>query len=319
MAAEVRIVEVGPRDGLQNERAPISTVDKIRFIDLLSEAGFGWIEVTSFVHPRAVPQMADADEVLRAIHKRPGTRYVALVPNPRGLARALAADVQDIALFVAATESFSRANINRSIAESLADARAVIDGAKASGARVRAYISVAFGCPYEGPVTPAQVRPVAEQLLDRGVEEVVLGDTIGIATPPHVGRLMDTLVELAPAEQWGLHFHDTRGMALANVMRSLERGVRNFDSSAGGLGGCPFAGPGAAGNVATEDLLYLLDGLGVQHGVDLDKVLDASRFIVDAVGHPLTSKVYQAGGRLTSVQPLARRGRYPGRRGSDRG
>jgi len=300
-SAEVRIVEVGPRDGLQNEKAHISTADKIRFVDLLSEAGFGWIEVTSFVHPNAVPQMADAEAVLRDIHKRPGTRYVALVPNPRGLARAVAAHLEDLAVFVAATESFSRANINRSIAQSLEDARAVFDGAQAAGAHMRAYISVAFGCPYEGPVRPEQVRGVAEQLFELGVEEVVLGDTIGVATPRDVARLMDTLVEVAPVERWGMHFHDTRGMALANVMASLERGLRNFDSSAGGLGGCPFAGPSAAGNVATEDLLYLLDGMGIQHGISLDKVLDASRFIVGAVGHPLTSKVYQAGGRLTTI------------------
>jgi len=300
-SAEVRIVEVGPRDGLQNEKAHISTADKIRFVDMLSEAGFGWIEVTSFVHPNAVPQMADAEAVLQDIHKRPGTRYVALVPNPRGLARAVAAHLEDLAVFVAATESFSRANINRSIAQSLQDARAVFDGAQAAGAHVRAYVSVAFGCPYEGPVRPEQVRGVAEQLFELGVEEVVLGDTIGVATPRDVARLMDTLVELAPVERWGMHFHDTRGMALANVMSSLERGVRHFDSSAGGLGGCPFAGPSAAGNVATEDLLYLLDGMGIQHGISLDKVLDASRFIVGAVGHPLTSKVYQAGGRLTTI------------------
>jgi isopropylmalate/homocitrate/citramalate synthase len=301
MAAEVRIVEVGPRDGLQNEKARIPTEAKIRFVDLLSDAGFGWIEVTSFVLPQAVPQMADADDVFPAIHKRPGTRYVALVPNPRGLTRAQAAEVGDIALFVAATESFSRANINRSIAQSLEDAREVVDGARASGARVSAYISVAFACPYEGPVQPKQVRRVAEQLLELGVEQVGLGDTIGVATPADVKALIDTLVELAPIEQWGMHFHDTRGMALANVMASLELGLRSFDSSAGGLGGCPFAGPGAAGNVATEDLLYLLDGLGVRHGISLDKVLDASRYIVDAVGHPLTSKVYQAGGRLRTI------------------
>ena len=300
-SAEVRIVEVGPRDGLQNEKAHISTDDKVRFVDLLSDAGFDWIEVTSFVHPNAVPQMADAEEVLRRIKKRPGTRYVALVPNPRGLARAMAAELKDIALFVAATESFSRANINRSIAQSLEDARAVVDGAQAAGAQVRVYISVAFGCPYEGPVSPQQVRQVAQPLFEMGVEEVVLGDTIGVATPADVSRVMDALTELAPVDRWGMHFHDTRGMALANVLASLERGLRKFDSSAGGLGGCPFAGPGAAGNVATEDLLYLLDGMGVQHGISLDKVLAASRFIVDAVGHPPTSKVYQAGGRLTTI------------------
>jgi hydroxymethylglutaryl-CoA lyase len=298
---QVRIVEVGPRDGLQNEAARIPTDVKVRFIDLLSEAGFPWIEATSFVHPKAVPQMADADAVFAAIHKKPGVRYVALVPNPRGLDRALAAGVTDLALFVGATESFSRANINRSIEQSLDDARSVIAGARPSGARVRAYISVAFGCPYEGLVRPEQVRLVAERLLDLGVDEIVLGDTIGVATPAEVSRLTDVLLELAPIDRWGMHFHDTRGMALANVLASLQQGVTHFDSSAGGLGGCPFAGPGAAGNVATEDLVYLLDGMGIEHGVSLDKVLDASRFIVAAVGHPLTSKVYQAGGRLTTI------------------
>ena len=298
---QVRIVEVGPRDGLQNEAARIGTEIKVRFVDLLSDAGLPWIEVTSFVHPRAVPQMADADAVFAAIHKKPGTRYVALVPNPRGLDRALAAGVRDIALFVAATESFSRANINRSIAQSLEDAREVIEGARPAGARVRAYISVVFGCPYEGNVSSAHVRSVARRLFELGVDEVVLGDTIGVSTPGDVKRLMVDLFDLEPPERWGMHFHDTRGMALANVVASLELGLSSFDSSAGGLGGCPFAGPGAAGNVATEDLVYLLDGLGIEHGVSLDKVLQASRFVVDAVGHPLNSKVFQAGGRLTTI------------------
>jgi isopropylmalate/homocitrate/citramalate synthase len=245
--------------------------------------------------------MADADEVYRGISRRPGVRYVALVPNPRGLDRALAAGVTDLALFVAATESFSRANINRTIAQSLDDARAVIAAATPSQVHVRAYISVAFGCPYEGPVVPAQVRAVAAPLLDLGAEEIVLGDTIGVATPADVGRLMEELGRLAPVSRWGMHFHDTRGIALANILASLELGIDKFDSSAGGLGGCPFAGPGAAGNVATEDLLYLLDGLGIEHGVSLDGVIAASRFIVDAVSHPLTSKVYQAGGRLRTI------------------
>jgi len=298
---QVRIVEVGPRDGLQNEAAPIATDVKIHYIDLLTQAGYGWIEATSFVHPAAVPRMSDADTVFREIYKKPGVRYVALVPNPRGLDRALAAGAQDLALFVAATESFSRANINRTIAQSLEDARAVIEGAKPHGVRARAYISVVFGCPYEGAVAPASVARVAERLFELGAEEVVLGDTIGVATPADVSRLMDDLLPLAPIERWGMHFHDTRGIAVANVMASLELGLSKFDSSAGGLGGCPFAGPGAAGNVATEDLLYLLDGLGIEHGVDLDGVLAASRYIVDAVGHPLTSKVYQAGGRLRTI------------------
>lgn len=298
---------MGPRDGLQNEPAAIPTDVKVHFIDLLTEAGFAWIEATSFVHPRAVPRMADADEVYRTLRKKPGVRYVALVPNPRGLDRALAAGVTDLALFVAATESFSRANINRTISESLEDARGVIASAQPAGVRVRAYISVVFGCPYEGPVSPSQVVPVAERLFEVGAEEVVLGDTIGVATPGDVQRLMDELLKLQPdPERWGMHFHDTRGIALANVQASLELGLRHFDSSAGGLGGCPFAGPGAAGNVATEDLLYLLDGLGIEHGVSLEGVLAASRYIVDAVGHPLTSKVYQAGGRPRTIPLPAR-------------
>jgi hydroxymethylglutaryl-CoA lyase len=298
---QVRIVEVGPRDGLQNEAAEIPTDVKVHFVDLLSDAGFSWIEVSSFVHPKAVPRMADADAVFAAITRRPGARYVALVPNSRGLDRAVAAGVQDVALFLAATESFSRANINRSIAQSLEDAKAVSAGARAAGLRVRAYISVAFGCPYEGAVEPSAVRRVAEGLFEIGADEVVLGDTIGVATPGDVPRLIRTLLELAPLERWGMHFHDTRGVALANVLASLEVGISHFDSSSGGLGGCPFAGPGAAGNLATEDLVYMLDGLGVDHGVSLDGVLAASRYIVDAVGHPLTSKVFQAGGRLRTI------------------
>ncbi|MBV9324203.1 MAG: hydroxymethylglutaryl-CoA lyase [Chloroflexi bacterium] len=298
---EVRIVEVGPRDGLQNEAAEIPTEVKVHYIDLLTAAGFGWIEVTSFVHPRAVPRMADADAVFRSIHKKPGVRYVALVPNPRGLDRALGAGVTYLALFVAATESFSRANINRAIDQSLDDARAVVEQARPRGMNVRAYISVVFGCPYEGPVAVAQVRRVAERVFELGVDEVVLGDTIGVATPSDVSRVMDDLLQLAPVERWGLHFHDTRGIAVANVMAGLDLGLTKFDSSAGGLGGCPFAGPGAAGNLATEDLLYLLDGLHIRHGVDLDGVMAASRYIVNAIGHPLTSKVFQAGGRPRTI------------------
>jgi hydroxymethylglutaryl-CoA lyase len=297
----VRIIEVGPRDGLQNEPAPIPTDVKVRFIDLLTAAGYSWIEATSFVHPRAVPQLSDADEVYRAIKKAPGVRYTTLVPTPRGLERAIAAGVQDVVVFVAATESFSRANLNRGIDQSLVDAKAVIEGAKHAGMRVRGVISVVFGCPYEGPVEPRAVRQVAERLLELGVEEVGLGDTIGVATPGHVDRLLDELVQVAPADEWVMHFHDTRGTALANVVACLERGVVSFDSSAGGLGGCPFAGPNASGNVSTEDLIYLLDGMGVEHGVNLEGVMEASRFIVDAVGHPLRSKVFQVGGRPQTI------------------
>jgi hydroxymethylglutaryl-CoA lyase len=297
----VRIIEVGPRDGLQNEPVPIPTEVKVRFIDLLTAAGLEWIEATSFVHPKAVPQLSDADEVFRAIRKAEGVRYTTLVPNPRGLDRALAAGVQDIVVFLAATESFSRANINRTIDQSLDDARAVVEAAKQAGARARGVISVVFSCPYEGHVDPKAVRRVAEGLLELGVEDVGLGDTIGVATPGEVNRLLDELLKVAPPEKWTMHFHDTRGTALANVVASLQGGVMSFDSSAGGLGGCPFAGPNASGNVSTEDLIYLLDGMGLEHGVNLDGVLEASRYIVDAVGHPLRSKVFAAGGRMQTI------------------
>ncbi len=294
----VRIVEVGPRDGLQNESARIASATKVAFIDRLTEAGLPVVEATSFVHPKAIPQLADADEVFRAIHRRPGVQYPVLVPTLKGLERALAAGAREIALFTAASESFARANINRTIDESLAEARAIVDRARTEGIWVRAYISTAFACPFQGPIAPAAVRDVSQRLLDLGADEIGIGDTIGVATPGDVSRLLDALLPIAPAERWGMHFHDTRGTALANVLRSLDYGIATFDSSAGGLGGCPFAGPNATGNLATEDLVYMLDGMGIEHGVSLEKVLEASHPIVDAVGHPLTSKVFQAGGRL---------------------
>src|SRR5436305_5292557 len=294
----VRIVEVGPRDGRQNDLARIPTQTKVAVVDLLSAAGFGCIETTSFVHPRAVPQLADADEVFRSIHKRDGVRYPVLVPNPRGLERALAAGAEDVALFTAATESFARANINRTIEQSLEDAREVIEAARPAGVHVRAYISVVLGCPYEGPVAPHQVRRVAQRLFELGAEEIVLGDTLGGGTPGEVSRLLEDLLQLAPAERWGLHFHDTRGTALANVLAALDYGIASFDSSAGGLGGCPFAGPNAAGNLATEDLVYLLDGLSIRTGVSLDGVMEATRLVRGSLDHTPTSKVFQAGGRL---------------------
>ncbi len=302
----VRIVEVGPRDGLQNEAARIPTEVKVRFVDMLSDAGFEMIETTSFVHPKTVPQLADAGEVFRAIRKAPGTSYPVLVPTMRGFERAQAAGVRAIAVFIAATESFTRANINRTIEQSLDDAREVIAHAKADDMWVRAYISVVFGCPYEGEVDPARVRDLSVRLLDLGADEIGLGDTIGVATPGSVNTLLDVLLPEAPTDRWGMHFHDTRGTALANVLASLGREISIFDSSAGGLGGCPFAGPSAAGNLATEDLIYMLDGMGIHHGVNLERVIEASRYIVDAVGHPLTSKVYQAGGRLVTRPVPAR-------------
>ena len=297
LPAEVTIVEVGPRDGLQNEAAEIPTEVKIGFIDRLGAAGLRVIEATSFVHPRAVPQLADADELFPAIARRPGVRYPVLVPTPRGLDRAIAAGAHEVAVVIGATDSFNRANLNRTVTEALADAATVIAVANARGMRVRGYVSVAFGCPYEGDVAPAATASVTRRLIDLGCDEIGLGDTIGAATPGDVHRVLDVVLPVVGVDRVGLHAHDTRGQALANVYAALERGVSIVDSSAGGLGGCPFAGPGAVGNLATEDLVYFLDGLGIEHGVDLDAVMAASAFIAGAVGHALRSPTWLAGGR----------------------
>jgi len=287
------IVEVAPRDGLQNERAQIVTADKIAFIDRLSEAGLPVIEVSAFVSPKWVPQMADAAEVFAGITRRPGTRYAALVPNLQGLDRAIAAGVTDVAVFAAASETFSRRNINQSIDESLATYKAVARAALAANLRVRGYLSTAFGCPFEGDVPIDRVVALTERLLDLGVYEVAVSDTIGIAHPGQVRRVLTALTRSIPASRLALHFHDTRGTALANVLASLDFNILTFDSSAGGLGGCPYA-PGASGNLATEDLLYLLHGLGLSTGVDLNRVVEASRAIQPLVGHPLSSRYTQA-------------------------
>jgi len=292
-ARAVRIVEVGPRDGLQNEAAPVSTSDKAAFVNLLSAAGLPAIEVAAFVDPRRVPAMADAAQVFAAIDRRDGTRYSALVPNLHGLRRALAAGVGEVALFAAASETFSRRNINQGIDESLAACAEVTARAREAGVRVRGYLSTSFGCPFEGPVPPARVADLADRLHALGVFEVVLSDTIGIAHPAQVWSVLDEVGALLPMASVALHFHDTRGTGLANVLAGLERGVAVFDASAGGLGGCPFA-PGATGNLATEDLVYLLHGLGIETGVRLDGVMAASRFIESRVGHALPSRVYQA-------------------------
>jgi len=289
LPSRVRIVEVGPRDGLQNEAAPVATPDKIAFVDRLSDAGHSVIEVSAFVSPKWVPQMADAAEVFAGIRRRPGTRYTALVPNAAGLARAIDARVDEIAIFAAASESFSRRNINQSIAESLATYRDVAARAAAAGLPVRAYVSTAFGCPFDGDVAPSAVADVSAALVDMGAYEVAISDTIGIARPAQVPVVLDAVLRRVPLDRIALHFHDTRGTALANVLMALHRGVTTFDASAGGLGGCPYA-PGATGNLATEDLLYMLDGFGIATGVDLDKVLAASRFIEPALGHSLASR-----------------------------
>ncbi|HUF46470.1 MAG TPA: hydroxymethylglutaryl-CoA lyase [Vicinamibacterales bacterium] len=287
------VVEVGPRDGLQNEPAAVATADKIAFIDRLSEAGLPIIEVTAFVSPAWVPQMADAAEVLAGITRRPGTRYLALVPNARGLERAQAAGVTDVAIFAAASETFSRRNINQSIDASFDTYRVVTDAALAAHLRVRGYLSTSFGCPFEGDVAADRVVTLTRRLLDLGVYEVAVSDTIGVAHPGQVRTLLRTLLADVRSDQIALHFHDTRGTALANVLAALDLGIRTFDASAGGLGGCPYA-PGAAGNLATEDLLYLLHGLGHDTGVDLDAVCEASTSLEPLLGHPLPSRYVQA-------------------------
>jgi hydroxymethylglutaryl-CoA lyase len=289
MVSTVTLVEVGPRDGLQNEAAAISTADKIALVNRLSDAGHQLIEVSAFVSPKWVPQMADAAQVFAGITRRRGTRYSALVPNLAGLERAIEARVDEIAVFAAASESFSKKNINQTIAESLESYRAVCERARQAGLPVRGYVSTAFGCPFEGAVAPGAVKDVAAALINMGAYEVAISDTIGIAHPGQVVAVFEEITKRVPPERIALHFHDTRGMALANVLMALQLGVTRFDSSAGGLGGCPYA-PGATGNLATEDVLYMLDGLGIQTGVSLDKVLAASAFIEEKIGHPLASR-----------------------------
>jgi hydroxymethylglutaryl-CoA lyase len=289
----ITVVEVGPRDGLQNERATVSTGDKVEFVNRLSDAGLPVIEVSAFVSPKWVPQMADAAEVFARIIRKPGTRYSALVPNVVGLERAVQAEVREVAIFAASTETFSRKNINQSIDESLATYKLVCDRAAALHVRVRGYVSTAFGCPYEGDVAPAKAADITARLLDLGVFEVAVSDTIGIAHSGQVARMLDVLLARIPVGRVALHFHDTRGTALANVLTALSYGISTFDASAGGLGGCPYA-PGAAGNLATDDLVYMLDGLGVKTDVSLATLSSASAFIGERLDHPLPSRYAQA-------------------------
>jgi len=293
MTTHVTIVEVGPRDGLQNERAPVSTADKIEFVNRLSAARLPVIEVSAFVSPKWVPQMADADQVFAGITRSPGIRYTALVPNVEGLDRALAARVTEVAVFASATETFSRKNINQSIGESLTTYKEVCRRALDAGIRVRGYLSTAFGCPFEGAVPPRQVADIAARLFAVGVFEVAISDTIGIAHPGQVPLVLEAVLPHVPAEHLALHFHDTRGTALANVLPALPFGITTFDASAGGLGGCPYA-PGAAGNLATDDLVYMLNGLGVETGVSLPALSEASAFMASRLDHPLPSRYAQA-------------------------
>ncbi len=295
----VTIVEVGARDGLQNEPAPVPTAAKIALIDRLSASGLEVVEATAFVSPKRVPQLADAAQVMAGISRKQGVRYPVLTPNMKGFEAAVAAGAEEVAVFGAASETFSMKNINCSIAESLDRFRPVCEEAAARGVRVRGYVSCALGCPYEGAVPPGAVAGVARALFDMGCAEVSLGDTIGTGTPAAARAMVEAAAAEAPIERLAAHFHDTYGQALANLLAVLELGIRTIDSAVAGLGGCPYA-PGAAGNVATEDVLYMLDGMGVGTGVDLDAVAAAGWFICDALGRSPASKV-----------SLALRGRRP--------
>ncbi len=286
----VRIVEVGPRDGLQNEPDTVSTADKVEFIGLLADAGLREIEVASFVHPKWVPQLADAKEVIEELEDRPGLRYSALVPNMRGLERAIEAGVSRIAVFTSASETFNHRNINMGIQESLDAFRPVVETALEADISVRGYVSTCWICPYEGKIARDQVSRVIEDLFEVGVDEVSVGDTIGGATPNDVETTLDELISRVGKERLAMHFHDTYGMAVANTYQALRMGITTFDSSAGGLGGCPYA-PGALGNVATEDLLYLFDRLGINTGVRLSGIRHASEFISKTLDRSLPSRV----------------------------
>ncbi len=290
-AAPVRVIEVGPRDGLQNEPGIVPTADKVAFIDALSRTGVVEIEVGSFVSPAAVPQLADTDDVFRKIERMPGVVYSVLVPNERGLERARAVSARKIAVFTAASETFTQRNIKATIRESLARFRPVVASAKRDGMVVRGYVSTAVFCPYEGRIAPTQVMEVMKRLLDLGVDEISLGDTIGKASPADVRKLLDAVLPCLSQDRLSLHFHDTYGMAVANALTAWwEYGVEAFDSSAGGLGGCPYA-PGASGNVATEDLVYALKASGATVPVDETKVVAAARRLVRHLGRELTSRL----------------------------
>jgi hydroxymethylglutaryl-CoA lyase len=286
----VKLVEVGPRDGLQNEANIIPTDIKIQFINQLSETGLSVIEVTSFVSPKWIPQLADHREVLQQIVKFPNVAYSVLVPNKKGLENALVAGVKDIAVFATPSEQFSRHNTNTSIVENIANISEIIQLAKQNNIRIRGYLSCVLGCPYEGDISPVVVADMAEKLMDLGCYEVSLGDTIGIGTPTKTQLLLDAVIKKIPIENIAVHFHDTYGQALTNIYVALENGIHIIDSSVGGLGGCPYA-KGSSGNVATEDVLYMLNGLGIQTGVNLEKLIQASRFITEYIGCQTRSKV----------------------------
>ncbi len=290
---KVKIVEVGPRDGLQNESAPISTVDKVTLIELLSEAGLTYIESGSFVSPKWVPQMATSTEVFQTLKRRSGVTYAALTPNMKGYQAAIAANADEVAIFAAASESFSQKNINCSIEESIVRFAPIIADAKKQNIKVRGYVSCVVGCPYEGEIAPEQVALVAEKLIAMGCYEVSLGDTVGIGTPDSVTKMLQAVNTRVPSAKLAVHFHDTYGQALTNIYAALQFGISVVDSAIAGLGGCPYA-KGASGNVATEDVVYLLNGLGIHTNIDFDKLLQAGWFISKKLGKNPISKVSTA-------------------------
>jgi hydroxymethylglutaryl-CoA lyase len=300
VAPSVTVYEVGPRDGLQNEAAAVPTAEKLALVGALAAAGIRRIEATSFVSPRWIPQLADAAEVTRGLPRIPGVSYVVLVPNAKGLERlreALRAgegraDVE-AAVFLSASETHNRKNVNRTVAETLRDLEAVVPAAREAGLAVRGYVSTVFGCPYEGRVDPARVADIAARLVELGCGQVSLGDTIGVATPADVRRALERILRAVPVSRLALHMHDTRGTALANVVAGLDAGVTTFDASVGGLGGCPYA-PGASGNLATEDLVYLLHGMGHETGIDFAKLIAAGALAQRLVGRRLPGKTLQA-------------------------
>ncbi|OZY41198.1 hydroxymethylglutaryl-CoA lyase [Pseudomonas fragi] len=293
LPSHVRLIEVGPRDGLQNEALPISVADKVQLVDALTDAGLGYIEVGSFVSPKWVPQMAGSAEVFAQIRRKPGVVYGALAPNMRGFEDAVAAGVKEVAVFAAASEAFSQRNINCSISESLARFVPIIEAARQHGISVRGYVSCVLGCPYEGQVSPQQVAQVAQELFAMGCYEVSLGDTIGTGTPTATRTMFEAVTAYVPREKLAGHFHDTYGQALVNIYASLQEGIAVFDSSIAGLGGCPYA-KGASGNVATEDVLYMLNGMGIDTGVDMDKLLLAGEHICQVLGRVTGSRVAKA-------------------------
>jgi hydroxymethylglutaryl-CoA lyase len=292
----VSVYEVSPRDGLQNERATVPLVSKLRLIDALVAAGLRRIEVTSFVSPKWIPQLADADEVAQYSKPPAGVTFSALCPNVRGLARARAAGMREIAVFVSASETHNRKNVNKTIANTIAAFAETIGPARAEGMRVRGYVSTVWGCPYEGDVDPERAVGIAKKLLDMGCYQISLGDTIGVGTPRQTARILERMHGEVGPDRVAMHMHDTRGTALANVLVGLEMGVRDFDASVGGMGGCPYA-PGAAGNLATEDLVYMLHGMGVETGIDLERLVEAGKVAESIVGRLLPGKVHLAGVR----------------------